>query len=104
MLDTIAYSFLYIFGGLECVGHSFAYVFLGDIRIRTQRAAVASRCAATHLSILATHLPTLPPISLLSHPSSILYWYTSMHMIQSETNKENEYLRHIWLLFVSNPI
>ncbi len=31
------------FGGLECVGNSFAYV--GDIRIRTQRAAVASRRA-----------------------------------------------------------
>ncbi len=44
------------FGGLECVGHSFAYVahfvILGDVWIRTQRAAVASR--ATNL---ATHLP-----------------------------------------------
>ena len=39
------------FGGLECVGNSFAYV--GDIRIRTQRAAVASRRA----TFLATHLP-----------------------------------------------
>jgi hypothetical protein len=39
--------FLYIFGGLECVGHSFAYVahfvFLRDVWIRTQRVAVASR-------------------------------------------------------------
>ncbi len=38
------------------VGHSFAYVahfvFLGDIWIRTQRAAVASKCATN----LATHL------------------------------------------------
>jgi hypothetical protein len=55
---------VYFFGGLECVGHSFAnvayFVFLGDVWIRTQRAAVASRCAAnlaTHLLILATHLP-----------------------------------------------
>jgi hypothetical protein len=38
------------FGGLECVGHSFAYVahfvFMRDAWIRTQRAVVASRCAA----------------------------------------------------------
>ncbi len=46
------------FGGLECVGTSFAYeaqfVFLRDVWIRSQRAAVASRRAtnlATHLSI-----------------------------------------------------
>jgi hypothetical protein len=42
--------------GLECVGHSFAYVahfvFLRDVWIRTQRLAVASRCATN----LATHL------------------------------------------------
>ncbi len=54
--------FVYFFGGLECFGHSFAYVahfvFLRDVW--TQRAAVASRCAtnlATHLPNLATHLP-----------------------------------------------
>jgi hypothetical protein len=55
------------FGGRECVGHSFAYVanfvFLRDVWIRTQRAAVASRLATN----LATHLPPLailfPPIS-----------------------------------------
>ncbi len=45
------------FCGLECVGHSIAYVahfiFLKDVRIRTQRAAVASRRATN----LATHLP-----------------------------------------------
>ncbi len=44
--------------GLECVSHSFAYVdhfvFLGDICIRTQRAAIASRCATN----LATNLPS----------------------------------------------
>ncbi len=52
--------YFYIFfggGGLECVGHYFAYVahfaFLRDDWIRTQRAAVASWRAtnlATHLS------------------------------------------------------
>jgi hypothetical protein len=53
---------VYFFGGLECVGHSFAYVayvvFLRDVWIRIQRTAVASRRAtnlATHLSDLATH-------------------------------------------------
>jgi hypothetical protein len=48
---------VYVFAGIECVGHSFAYVahlvLLGDIWIRTQRAAVANRCATN----LATHLP-----------------------------------------------
>ncbi len=72
--------FLYYFGGLKCVGDTFAFVahfvFLRDVCIRTQRAAVASR----HATNLATRLPlTLPPISLqlkppislqLSHPSS----------------------------------
>jgi hypothetical protein len=47
------------FGGLECAGHSFAYVahfvFLKDVWIRTQIAAVASRRA----TYLATHLPKL---------------------------------------------
>ncbi len=45
------------FAGLECVGHSFAYVahfvFLRDVWIRTQRAAVASRRATN----LALHNP-----------------------------------------------
>jgi hypothetical protein len=51
------YFFVYFFGGLECVGPSFSYVahfvFLRDVWIRTQRAALASRRAtnlATHLS------------------------------------------------------
>jgi hypothetical protein len=39
--------FCIFFGGLECVGHSFAYVahfvFLRDGWIRTQRAAVSSK-------------------------------------------------------------
>jgi hypothetical protein len=51
-----SFQFFCIFlGGLECVAH---FVFLGDVWIRTQRAAVSSRCAtnlATHLPI-ATHL------------------------------------------------
>jgi hypothetical protein len=50
--------FVYFFGGLECVGHSFAYVahfwFLRDVWIRTQSAAVAS-WRATDLATLATH-------------------------------------------------
>jgi hypothetical protein len=60
------FLYFYFFGGLECVGHSFAsvahFVILIDERIRTQRAAVTSRRAtnlATHLSHLATHLPHL---------------------------------------------
>ncbi len=58
--------FIYIFGGLDYDGHSFAYVahfvFLRDVWIRTQRVAVASRRGtnlAAHLPILATHLPNL---------------------------------------------
>ena len=51
--------FFYLFGGLECVGHSFAdvahFVFLRVVWIRTQRAAVASRRDTN----LATHLPVL---------------------------------------------
>ncbi len=47
--------FVHFFGGLECVGHSFAYVAhivsLRDVWIRTQSAAVASRRATN----LATH-------------------------------------------------
>ena len=41
--------FRIFFGGLECVGHSFAFVanfvVLRDVWIRTQRAAIASSCA-----------------------------------------------------------
>jgi hypothetical protein len=58
--------FLYIFGGLDWVGHSFDYVahfvFLRDVWIRIQRSAVANKRApnlATHLPHLATHLPNL---------------------------------------------
>jgi hypothetical protein len=47
ILSLFCVSFLYIFIGLQCVGHSFAYVtlsiFLRDVWIRTQRAAVESR-------------------------------------------------------------
>jgi hypothetical protein len=49
--------FCVFFGGLECDGHSLAhaahFVFLRDVWIRTQRAAVACRCATN----LYTHLP-----------------------------------------------
>jgi hypothetical protein len=45
-------NFLYIFCGLECVGHSFAYVayvvFLRDFWIPKLRAAVASRRATNY--------------------------------------------------------
>jgi hypothetical protein len=47
-----------IISGLECVGNSFVYVahfiFLRDVWIRNQRAAVASRRAIN----LATRLPS----------------------------------------------
>jgi hypothetical protein len=46
---------IFFFGGLECVGHSFAYVahlvFLGYVWIRTQKAAVTNRPVTN----LATH-------------------------------------------------
>ncbi len=62
--------FIFIFCGLECVGHSFAYiahfVFLKIVRIRNQRAAVVSRFAAK----LATHLPSNHSLLLTKHPSS----------------------------------
>jgi hypothetical protein len=54
---NIFYFFTKFFGGLECVGQSFAhvahFVFLRDVWIRTQRAAVASKRTTT----LATYLP-----------------------------------------------
>ncbi len=51
--------FAYLFGGLECVGHSFKayvahFVFFRDVWIRTQRPAVASRRATN----LASQLPS----------------------------------------------
>jgi hypothetical protein len=57
--------FCLFFDGLECVARSFAsiahYEFLRNVRIRTQKSAVASGRAtnlATHLSKnLATYLP-----------------------------------------------
>jgi hypothetical protein len=55
---------MYIFGGLECVGQSFAccpfFLFLRDVWIRTQRAAVASR----HFILKRQH-PTLLNIKFL---------------------------------------
>jgi hypothetical protein len=47
MWKLLVFLFCILFGGLECIGHSFAYVghfiFLRDGWIRTLRAAVASR-------------------------------------------------------------
>jgi hypothetical protein len=59
------FIFLFIFGGQEFVGQSFAYVIhfvlLKNVLIRTQRATVESRRTTS----LATHIP-------LSHQSSYL--------------------------------
>jgi hypothetical protein len=59
------------FGGLECVGHSFAYVahfvFSGDVWIRIQRAAVASGRATN----VAAHLPS-PWSKLVSKKITLL--------------------------------
>jgi hypothetical protein len=57
----------FFFGGLECVGHSFAYVahlrFLRDVWIRTQSAAVASWRATN----LATHPSRIFRIVFIAH-------------------------------------
>ncbi len=66
--------FLFKFlGGLEHVGHSFSYVahfvFLRDVWVKTQRAAMASMRTthlATQLPNLATHLPEKVPFELNS--------------------------------------
>ncbi len=54
-MDFDLYLYIFFGGGLECVGHSFAYVahlwFLRDVWIRTQSTAVAS----WHATDLATH-------------------------------------------------
>jgi hypothetical protein len=79
--------FVYFFSGLECVGHSFAYVahlwFVWDVWIRTQSSAIASWRAtdlATHPSYLATHPSNLAthtshlathPSDLATHPSNL---------------------------------
>ncbi len=74
--QNIKIIFCLLFGRLECVAHSFAYVapfvFLRDVWVRTQRDVVASRRASN----LATHLPKLAPISLLSH----LSFYLATHL------------------------
>jgi hypothetical protein len=82
------YEYMYVnffcifFGGLECVGHSFAYVahfvFLRDAWIRTQSAAVASKRATnSNPSPLLSHPSPLfsHPSPLLSHPSPYLATY-----------------------------
>ncbi len=67
------FLFFYILGGLECAGHSIAYVanvvHLIVVWIRTQRAMVASRRATN----LATHLPEF------NHPSP--YWAIHLPML-----------------------
>ncbi len=83
--------FVYFFGGLQCVGHSFAYVahlvFSVDIYIRTQRAAAESRRASnlvTHLPNLATHL--LPDLaSHLSRKLEIDIYFTDIFFFTKET-------------------
>jgi hypothetical protein len=64
MLRYCNMFFLYFFGGLECVGHSFAYFahlwFLWDAWIRTQSAAVAN-WRATDLATHPYNLATNPP-------------------------------------------
>ncbi len=65
---TFSQFFCIYFGGQECVGHSFAYVghfvFLRDVWIRTQSAAVASR--------RATNLATYLTIATLTNNDSLL--------------------------------
>ncbi len=69
---VLFFFFFFFFGGLECVGHSFAYVaqlwFLRDVWIRTQSTAVASWRATD----LATHPSKLshPSLYLATHPST----------------------------------
>ncbi len=50
------FFYIYFFGGLECVGHSFAYVdhlvFFIDVWIWTQKASRRAANLATHLQIL----------------------------------------------------
>ncbi len=49
LVEDFFWNLVNFFGGLQCVGHSLSYVenfvFLRDVWIRTQRAAVASRLA-----------------------------------------------------------
>ncbi len=70
--------FLYFFGGLECIGHSFAYVvdlvFLKDVWIRTQRAAVASRRATN----LATHLSNVKLAIIFSNQKDLMLFLFSI--------------------------
>ncbi len=60
------FLFFYFFGGLEFIGHSFAYVahFVFRFDSNPKRAAVASRRAAS----LATHSRPSPCIEILSIP------------------------------------
>jgi hypothetical protein len=95
-LPVLKSFFVYYFCGLECVGHSFAYVayliFLRYVWIRSPesfRSKQACYNLATHLPNLATHLPNLatrlpnltthlPDLAThlpeLSQPSSHYFW------------------------------
>ncbi len=70
----IVLAIIIFFGGLECVGHFFAnvvhFVLLRDVRIQTQRAAVASRRANN----LATHLPIIYIIILQDITELAVLW------------------------------
>jgi hypothetical protein len=66
------------FGGLECpLLMSPLFLFLRDVWIRTQRAAVASRRATN----LATHFPSL--LTLYALYKSFLYWGISLNASES---------------------
>ncbi len=92
---------MWIFGGLQCVGHSFAYVAhfsfvenLGDVWIRNQRAAVTGRCATT----LATHfLPGTGPASILWRIFSWSSQRNCSKWAKSPTawNKKNRKMSHV---------
>ncbi len=63
------FFFVYFLAGYRvCWPLHWPLCILRDVWIRTRRAVVASRRATN----VATHLPTQPPISLLSHPSPYL--------------------------------
>jgi hypothetical protein len=104
----MALFFVYFLGGLESVGHSFAFVayfvFSRDVWIRTQRAAVASMRAtklASHLPNLAAHLPSyifcpLPVFLTSIKPKSPTF--LEIGHFYSETHIERQATRHDWLL------
>ncbi len=82
------FFFCIFFGGLECVGHSFAYVaqhfvFLRDVWIRTQIAAVARRCVTN----LATHLHTSYSCKKENVSSEAFLRYKKVSIVFSSFNR-----------------